>query len=91
MKEINLNHEHVINVDKLDYGTNDIKDYYVRITKNAIDAFLEVKVKKNNHKEAIGWAFIKNNIFINEDLILNIEKIGKAQRIVRDYQKYLCE
>ena len=56
MKEINLNHDLYINVEKLDVGTNDMKVkisrnyYFIRITKNKINSYIDIKVPDGKFK-----------------------------------------
>ena len=95
MKEINLNQDLYINVEKLDVGTNDIKVkisrnyYFIRITKNKINSYIDIKVPDGKIKRRLGGAFIKNDVFIEKDFILNIKEIGAAQETVKKYNRML--
>lgn len=95
MKEINLNHDLYINVENLEFGTNDMKVkigrsyYFIRIEKNIINSYIDVKILGGEFKKRLGGAFIKNNAFISKEFILNIKEIDDAQRIVKKYNRLL--
>ena len=95
MMEINLNHDIYINVEKLDFGTNDIKVkisrnyYFVRITKNKLNSYIDIKLPDGKFKSRLGGAFIKNDVFVEKDFILNIKEIENAQETVKKYNRIL--
>mgnify|MGYP001088275495 CR=1 FL=1 len=89
MKEINLNHDLYINVENLEFGTNDMKVkisrsyYFIRIEKNKINSYIDVKVPDGKFKRRLGGVSIKNDAFISKEFILNIKEIDDAQRVVK--------
>lgn len=95
MMEINLNQDLYINVEKLDFGTNDMKVkisrnyYFVRITKNKINSYIDIKVPNGKYKSRLGGAFIKNDVYVKKDFILNIKEIEAAQETVKKYNRML--
>lgn len=102
MKEINLNHDMYINIDSLSCGTTDLKVkisrnyYFVRVEKNKINSYIDIKVQDSDFKKRLGGSSIKNNAFISKEFILNIKEIEDAQTIVKKYNRllnmdYLCK
>lgn len=102
MKEINLNHDMYINIDSLSCGTTDLKVkisrnyYFVRVEKNKINSYIDIKVQDGDFQKRLGGSSIKNNAFISKEFILNIKEIEDAQTIVKKYNRllnmdYLCK
>lgn len=95
MKEINLNQDLYIDIEKLNVGTNDMKVkisrnyYFIRITKNKINSYIEIKVPDGKFKSRLGRAFIKNDVRVEKDFILNIREIEAAQETVKKYNHIL--
>lgn len=95
MKEINLNHDLYIDVENLEPGTNDMRVkigrsyYFIRIEKNKINSYIDVKVPDKEFKRRLGGAFIKNSAFISKEFILNIKEIDDAQKLVKKYNRLL--
>ena len=95
MKEINLNHDTYINIDSLSCGTTDLKVkisrnyYFVRVEKNKINSYIDIKVQDGDFKKRLGGSSIKNNAFISKEFILNIKEIEAAQETVKKYNNIL--